>query len=75
VLKANLNLEINQLNILSSYSNQEVWWDQLIWDNVSPSVTIKLWLNEINFVWEWTNLNAYINTHYVLKWIWRIMYD
>jgi hypothetical protein len=24
VLKANLNLEINQLNILSSYSNQEV---------------------------------------------------
>jgi hypothetical protein len=30
VLKANLNLEIKQLNILSAYSNQEVGGEQII---------------------------------------------
>ncbi len=66
VFNANLNLENNTLNVLSSYSNQDVGWEQLIWDNQAPVIKITLMRNEVKKVWEWTQLEGYINTHYTL---------
>ena len=71
VLKAHLNLEIKQLTILSSYSNQDVWLEQLIWDDEWPILKVNLIRNEKQVIWTWFNINAYINTRYVLKWQWK----
>ena len=71
VIKANLNLEIKQLTMLSSYSNQDVWWEQLIWDDISPELTVNLLRNEVKIVWTWNDLYWYVNTHYLLRWVWK----
>ena len=69
VLKANLNLESKQLNILSSYSNQDVWAEQLIGDDIAPEVKITL-ERQGDETTEGTHFVAYINTHYTLRWTW-----
>lgn len=78
VYKSFLNLESNSLELLSSYSNQEVWAEQLIWDETSPYITIvlkrtNLESNDVisNIVWTWTKLNWFVNTDYTIKWIWE----
>ncbi len=77
VYKSNLNIELNNLELLSSYSNQEVWAEQLIWDKTSPYLTSVLERSNIpeneigsNIVWTWTKLNWFINTNYTIKWSW-----
>jgi len=74
VYSSDLNLELNKLNILSSYSNQDLWWEQIIADNTNPYVITTLirdkW-NELNhIVWTWNHLVWYVNTDYHLKWHW-----
>lgn len=77
VHKSFLNVELNKLNLLSPYSNQEVWAEQIISDETEPSITItlkriNLQKNEINsnIVWTWNNLNWFVNTDYAIEWNW-----
>ena len=74
VYSSNLNLEQNKLIILSSYSNQDLWWEQIIADNTSPYIITTLvrdkW-NELNhIIWTWNHLVWYVNTAYHIKWHW-----
>ena len=74
VYSSNLNLEQNKLTILSSYSNQVLWWEQIIADDENPYVITTLirdkW-NEVNhIIWTWTHLVWYVNTAYHIKWHW-----
>lgn len=64
--------DTKKLKILSSYSNQDVWAEQFIWDDTEPTLTPELIRTKTNdVVWTWVNLTAYVNTSYILRWTWE----
>ena len=68
----NANITKNSINIISSYSNQDVWWEQLIWDIQLPLVEPTLIRKK---TWEvistWKNMVWFVNTEYILKANWE----
>jgi len=72
IYNAYLDKNSKTIKILSAYSNQDVWSNQIVWDRTAPDVTpelIRVKTSEI--VGQWPNLLAYLNTKYVLKAEWE----
>ena len=68
----NANIENNEIKVISSYSNQDLWWTQINADIDAPMVTpILIRKKTWKVVWTWARLLAYLNTEYILKAIWE----
>jgi hypothetical protein len=63
-----LKLENQILFINWPWSNQTVWWVQILWDNKWPEVTVTLYRPLIQkTIWTWDNLKWYVGTNYILN--------
>ncbi len=65
---ASLSLENWILKKKSMWSNQIVWWQQIISDDIPPIPSVELFrIKKNKVIDEWLNLEGYINTHYDFK--------